>query len=481
MIEAIIYGNHWKIPRAWADEELIEADLTFVDANAVKQAELNPPRKGEKPVDPNVCVAYIETVNGKDYVFLPRGVEVSRYLRKGITPRFDVEGWGNEEVLEDWPTPQREMRSHQAEPFQALVDWEDPDQLLCLGCGRGKTTLALLYAARLKLKTLVVVDRDAILDQWKREIGAIFGEETAKATGTVQGKKDTIGEHLTVAMVQTLAARNRDGQLTDEWCSQFGLVIFDEAHVLGAPGFSLVPPRFPARRLALTATPERLDDLHPVYMLHTGGMQPSYVNIDRHQSSTWYFRSIGNILANGVEERCYRTVKAYGGRPARKMLLRPRYDTFASKSPIWNERILKDVLSATKAGRQVFVLGCRTGQLSFLHEELLKQGVDAGLIIGNVTKKERLEALKHQVLLVTDKIGYKALDVERLDCLFLLWPSKDEGFLRQAVGRIERVVEGKAAPIVVVYNHNATSSLRRMGEAMKLAIRNIDPNATLNY
>jgi len=122
-----------------------------------------------------------------------------------------------------------------------------------LPTGAGKTQLALMAAAKLKLRTLIVVPTIELLHQWRA--GAI------ERLGVPPGLVGMLGDgHREVrpVTVSTYASAS----MPEAPIGGFGLLILDEAHHLPAPAHSAIVARSGAPYcLALTATPERSDGL----------------------------------------------------------------------------------------------------------------------------------------------------------------------------------------------------------------------------
>ena len=146
-----------------------------------------------------------------------------------------------------------EPRPYQAE---AMAAWEQAAGrgVVVLPTGAGKTVLALMTIARLKLRTLVVVPTIELLYQWRDSI--------IKQLGVPESKVGVIGDGKhqlkPVTIITYASAAMPTAPITD-----FGLLICDEVHHLPSPAYSEIARRSPAPyRLGLTATPERSDGLH---------------------------------------------------------------------------------------------------------------------------------------------------------------------------------------------------------------------------
>lgn len=419
-----------------------------------------------------------------EYVILPRGynppfLSPTDYMRiEDLRPTWtDVE----------WPAFEGSLRDNQVQASLALLRSTPgltDDKLLCLGCGKGKTLLALWYAWQRSKATLVIVDRDFLISQWSDRIVENFRVDRHDI-GRIQAGEFVIGDFITIASIDTLKRHEYDETFYD----YFGLIIVDEAHMLGAPETQKVLPNFPGERLILTATPERRDGMHPVFLLHAGGMEPCYTDLSRDQSSAWNFINLPDVLNEDDLDGFIQVGKRKQLTRVRHALYRkmpqwpnPRfqrstYETAAGKCLEFNAQILREIEKACAADRDVLVLGSRTEQLIGLRDSAITLDIDASLVIGEVQGEEREEAFKHRVIFATWQIAGRALDIDRLNTLILLYPTDDEGFLRQAVGRIDRIKEGKKKSIVVVFSHTAHKSLVRKAEQMLEVIGDIDPGA----
>jgi len=130
--------------------------------------------------------------------------------------------------------------------------------ILSVKCGWGKTIGAIYLAHKIKKKTLVIVHKTFLLNQWVDRIK----EFTDAKIGIIQGKTiDVDGKDIVIGMLQSLSMK----EYSKETFQDFGLVIVDETHRIGSQVYSRCLPKIGTEyMLGLSATPEREDGLSKV-------------------------------------------------------------------------------------------------------------------------------------------------------------------------------------------------------------------------
>jgi DNA excision repair protein ERCC-3 len=135
--------------------------------------------------------------------------------------------------------------------------------VVALPCGAGKTVVGIYAMSLLKRRTLILVTNVTAARQWKREIldkTALREDEVGEYSGDAKEVRP-----VTLATYQILTYRkSRDGDFLhyDIFNSQnWGLIIYDEVHLLPAPVFKFTADIQARRRLGLTATLIREDGL----------------------------------------------------------------------------------------------------------------------------------------------------------------------------------------------------------------------------
>lgn len=231
--------------------------------------------------------------------------------------------------------------------------------VLQLACGKGKTVVALEFASRLSIPTLIIVDNTHLLGQWR---DAILGDGKKKAPllglspkdlGLIQGDVFDWKKPVVLATYQTLA--NIANTMPEEVRRWFGLIVWDEGHHIAAPTFARSADLFYGYRLALTATPTRDDGLHVVYDFHLGKV--IYKDLKQELRPKIYF------LWTGLELDLTNSAVKEGACDKNGELHLSKLSTHFGQ---WAERldfILVEVQKAVDAGRKILVLSNSVDEL----------------------------------------------------------------------------------------------------------------------
>ncbi|MCF7552821.1 MULTISPECIES: DNA repair helicase XPB [Pseudonocardia] len=149
------------------------------------------------------------------------------------------------------------LRDYQAQAVEGF--WAGGSGVVVLPCGAGKTLVGAAAMARAKATTLILVTNTVSGRQWKRELIART-TLTEDEIGEYSGEKKEI-RPVTIATYQVITRRTKGEykhlELFDS--RDWGLVVYDEVHLLPAPVFRMTADLQSRRRLGLTATLVRED------------------------------------------------------------------------------------------------------------------------------------------------------------------------------------------------------------------------------
>lgn len=292
---------------------------------------------------------------------------------------------------------------------------------MCLPTGFGKTCTALYVASKIGKKTLVVVHKAFLKDQWKDRIRAFL--PSASVTEIQGPVADTSGD-VVVAMIQTLVSR----KFPPSFFEPFGLMIMDECHHIAAEVFSramfgLCMPK----TLGLSATPTRKDGLTRVLHWFLGPM-------------AFEIKRTGQDDVTVVVARfdCPRFKEAP---PMNKRgdICHTSVITELTKIAERTDRIVE--LVQKYAHRDVLVLSHRRDHCKAIVDALVSRGIDSGVYLGG---DKAPPATK--VIVATYALTSEGFDCPRLNTLVLATPASD---VNQSCGRVLRGNNTSAGPVIV--------------------------------
>ena len=231
------------------------------------------------PAHIKALTATPETNFDPGFPLKPKPIKVYRKSERSlIMPRYyGLQNFGKETIntinLPDRnPIPmdfRGKLRQYQDEVVQkSLSALHDPLQkggILSLATGLGKTVIALNIITQLKTKTLIVVNKEVLLNQWKEQIKLFIPD---CSVGIIrQNNVEVENNDIVVAMLQSLSKKDYSPHLFDP----FGLLVVDEVHNICSRTFSKalfkVQPEF---RIGLSATPTRKDGMSKILHWHLG-------------------------------------------------------------------------------------------------------------------------------------------------------------------------------------------------------------------
>ena len=307
--------------------------------------------------------------------------------------------------------------------------------ILSLPCGYGKTTVALALACKLGLKTLIIVHKEFLLDQWVERINEFV--PNAQIGRIQRDTVDTEGKDFVMGMLQSVSQKSYPKEVFEE----FGLVIVDEAHHICAQVFSQAFLKFcPKYTLGLSATPERADGLTPVLHWFLG---PIAFHIERKAEHSTRVKVVDyehEHFTKGIPV----TTR---GDPCLPIMINQLCELRER-----TETIIQELMKLYKEGRQTIILSDRREHCKELVEKLTKRKIDVALMIGGVSREDMEIGMTKRVIVATFSLAHEGLDIPTLDSLILATPKSN---ITQAVGRILRETKGKKfSPAIIDIKDN---------------------------
>ncbi|MGB8382397.1 MAG: DNA repair helicase XPB [Dermatophilaceae bacterium] len=318
-------------------------------------------------------------------------------------------------------------------PYQRqAVDgfWHGGSGVVVLPCGAGKTLVGAGAMATAQATTLILVTSTVAARQWKDELlrrTSLTDEEIGEYSGS---RKEV--RPVTIATYQVLTTRRKGVythlELLD--ARDWGLIVYDEVHLLPAPVFRLTADLQARRRLGLTATLVREDGRE--------GDVFSLIGPKRFDAPWKDVEAQGWIAP---ADCCEVRVTLSEGERMRYAVAEPdeRY-RLASCSPT-KDRVVERLV-ARHTGEPTLVIGQYLDQLATLAERL-----DAPIITGETRVAERQRLYRafrdgELALLVVSKVANFSIDLPEASVAIQV--SGTFGSLQEEAQRLGRILRPKA-------------------------------------
>jgi len=371
--------------------------------------------------------------------------------------------------------------------------------IISVPCGYGKTVLALYLLARLGVKTLVVVHKEFLMNQWKERIEEFIPEARV---GKIKQKVTKVEDKdIVIGMLQSISMID----YSEDIFKDFGFVIYDECHHLGAEVFSkaLLKTNF-KYLLGLSATPKRADGLSKVFEWYLG---PMIYCIKKREQEEVQVKVINYFVE---DEKYSKIVKNKMGKP----MLPTMINNITEYLPR-TKLIVKEIIKCLNDSRKILLLSDRRDHLKVLKEQIdnfkvakplvncasssalgqlvkrltkyepflksiiynlykrnLSHNATTGYYLGGMKQRDLEESEKADVIL-----GTFSMASEGFDCRFPLNTivlSSPKSNIEQAVGRILRQEASKRTkiPLIIDINDNFSLFARQTQKRIKFYKKN---------
>jgi superfamily II DNA or RNA helicase len=334
----------------------------------------------------------------------------------------------------------RDYQENIAQKYMKNVKEEKGGGLLEVDTGMGKTVIALNILSRVKKKTLIIVHKEFLLEQWIERITEFIPDARV---GKIQGKtQDVEDKDICIGMLQSLSMKNYDENIFED----FGMMIIDEVHHMGAEVFSQALLKVVCSNvLGLSATMERKDGLTKVFKMFCGNI----IHTERRDTSS------NKVLIKAVnyiseDEEFNAMMYNFKGDPAYSSMVGKLCKNIDRSNFIL--KILADILKNGE-GLQIMILAHNKNLLKYLYESIVERKIgkgDVGYYVGGMKKDDLKESEEKKIIVATYAMASEGLDIKTLTTLIMATPKSD---VVQVVGRILRTNHGKAMVVDVVDGH----------------------------
>lgn len=305
--------------------------------------------------------------------------------------------------------------------------------------GLGKTVLSTYIAAKLGLKTLIVVDNSNLLKQW---VNAFYNFTNADVNDISIFKQklyktDTV---ITIGMIQTLTRRlktNLKSTYDTINNNNFGLIIYDEVHnTSSASEFSKGSLLFRTKNiLGLSATPFQTG-ASEILMKNTIG-DIIYETTDYELKPTYKFV----FYESNIEKKYRYAINKINDYISRKSV----YNKAVVESQNYLDLILSYSKHLIQNNHKIMIICMTKKQVTTISEILSKHNIENTMFYGDQKEINYNES----VLVSTYSYAGKGFDYEALSAMIIACPLAGKKSIIQTVGRILRVAKDKEPPIVI--------------------------------
>jgi superfamily II DNA or RNA helicase len=290
----------------------------------------------------------------------------------------------------------------------------------------------LNIVSRLQKKTLIIVHKEFLMNQWIERIRQFLPDARI---GKIQGQvMDIEDKDIVIGMLQSLSMKDYPPAVFES----FGFTIIDEVHHISSQVFSNVLFKLVTKyMLGLSATMNRKDGTTHVFKMFLGKIV--YKCIRENEDDV----IVRTYLYKNADEDFNKIIYDYRGNVL--------YSSMISKLCAWNHRsefilsILVDLL-AENEDQQIMILAHNRCILKYFHDAIESRNIaSVGYYVGGMKEIHLKTSETKKVIVATYSMAAEALDIKTLTTLIMATPKTD---IEQAVGRILREKHG-VNPLVI--------------------------------
>lgn len=345
----------------------------------------------------------------ENYLKLPRGLiyQISKYLDINKVD-FKID---DKTYCEEIETKKIlfELRSEQQEAIDRML--KKRFSICVAPPGFGKTLLGAKMFEQRACSTLIIVNKNMLLEQWRDRFVEYFDYKRADI-GFLGKSKNKLNGKIDVATMQSL-------KNSPEIINNYSFVIVDECHHIPAVTFEQIVKQFYGKYiLGLSATPKRKDGLDPILFQQLGDISYEYKKKKTFNNKLEIIRtdfiSEADNYATLINELCVDETR--------------------------NGLIIEQI--KLHQDRKILILTDRIEHINALEKLLENEQIDYVSIHGSMSKKEQSEKIKlvesKSLILATTSYFGEGIDFPHLNTIIFATPISYYGRLIQYLGRIGR-------------------------------------------
>jgi superfamily II DNA or RNA helicase len=343
------------------------------------------------------------------YLMLPRGLKfkIEEFFTQNAV-NYEYEDFRKIDTVETKKV-NFTLRPEQDDAIRAI---NEIDFSICVAPpGFGKTLIGAKMFELRACSTLIIVNKNMLLNQWCERFVDYFGYDK-KDIGYLGKGKNKLNSHIDVATMQSL--KNKP-----ETVDNYSFIIVDECHHIPAVTFEQIIKNFKGKYLlGLSATPNRKDGLQPILYQQLGDISYEYKKKRTHYNKLKIIRteftSDSDNYSSIINELCIDKNR--------------------------NNLLLNEIID--NIHRKILVLTDRIEHINIFEDLLENKNIDFVSIHGSMNKKEQVEKMalvkdKSLILATTSYFG-EGIDFPHLNTILFATPISYYGRLIQYLGRIGR-------------------------------------------
>lgn len=299
------------------------------------------------------------------------------------------------------------------------------------------TVMGIKIITELKKKTLIIVHKEFLLQQWIERINQFIPNARV---GKIQGEIiDIDDKDIVIGMLQSLSMKKYPTSIFQ----QFGLTIIDECHHIAAQVFSNALFQIVTKyMLGLSATMKRKDGLSFAFKMFIGDV------VYKKERECTNNVTIKGIYYQTNDENFSKVEYNYRGQVHYALMIKKLCE-FNRRS----EFILKILQDSLKHApeQQFIILAHNKNVLKYLYDAIKHRDfATVGYYIGGMKQKDLKLTETKKIIIATYAMAEEALDIKSLTSLLMVTPKSD---VRQAVGRILRKKQTDALVFDIIDMH----------------------------
>ena len=301
------------------------------------------------------------------------------------------------------------LRAEQEDAIKEILKY---DSSICVAPpGFGKTLIGAKIFEQRAVKTLIIVNKNMLLDQWISRFVDYFGYKKSDI-GFLGKSQNRLNGNIDIATMQSL---NNIPELVENYTQ----VIVDECHHIPALTFEQIVKNFKGKYiLGLSATPNRKDELDPILYQQLGNISYEYKKPKTHTNRLLVIKT--EFISSA--------------------------DNYASiiNELVSNEDRNRQIAKTIKENidRKILLLSDRIEHLNLLENILKEEKIDFVSVHGSQNKKEQVENMQKvktsSLILATSSFFGEGIDFPHLNTIIFATPISFYGRLIQYLGRIGR-------------------------------------------